>query len=442
MPHYRIELISLGDYEPLRGGVPDQETRRFANLGEALQLAREVRGATRLRGASGSSRLGDLLHEWIPGAARRQALRPKQPRLLRPVGLVGHWLGCATIAPNHLSAEGVSMYQATRQGHRRRDVLVLIGGTAVAWPLCARGQKAVPVIGFLHSGSSGPAGEFVAAFRQSLSDNGYAEGQNVSIEYRWAEGHFDRLPGMAAELVARRVDVIVAGGGSPPTIAAKGATTAIPIVFANVGTPVEQGLAASLARPGGNLTGISILLDELTQKRIDLLTDLVPQAKVIGFLVNPKNPINETTVGDPQQAARTKGVQIEILEASSDADIHAAFAALHGLRAGALLVSPDPLFFLNQDRIVALASQYAVPVMYGWRSFVLAGGLISYAPSIIRTYIQAAIYVSKILKGANPAELPIEQPTKFELVINLKTAKALGLTLPQWLLARADEVIE
>src|ERR1051325_5978752 len=246
---------------------------------------------------------------------------------------------------------------------------------------------------------------------------------------------------MAAELVARRVDVIVAAGGSPPTIAAKGATTAIPIVFANVGTPVEQGLAVSLARPGGNLTGISILLDELTQKRIDLLTDLVPQAKVIGFLVNPKN-INEITVGDPQQAARTKGVQIEILEASSEADINASFAALHGLRAGALLVSPDPLFFLNQDRMVALASQYAVPVMYGWRSFVLAGGLISYAPSIIRTYIQAAIYVSKILKGANPAELPIEQPTKFELVINLKTAKALGLTLPQSLLARADEVIE
>ena len=326
---------------------------------------------------------------------------------------------------------------------QRREALATLAGAVVAWPLAARAQqKAMPVIGFIHSGSPGPAADFVAAFRQSLSDNGYAEGQNVSIEYRWADGHFDRLPGMAAELVARRVDVIVAAGGSPPTIAAKGATTTIPIVFANVGTPVEQGLAESLARPGGNLTGISILLDELTQKRIELLTDLVPQAKVIGFLVNPKNPINEATVGNPQQAARAKGVRIEILEAGSEADINAAFTALHGLRADALLVSPDALFSLNQDRIVALASQYAVPAMYGWRQFVVAGGLISYAPSIIRTYIQTAIYVAKILKGANPAELPIEQPTKFELVINLQTAKGLRLTVPQSLLARADEVIE
>jgi putative tryptophan/tyrosine transport system substrate-binding protein len=325
----------------------------------------------------------------------------------------------------------------------RRREFISIAGSAAVWPLAARAQqKKMPVIGFLHSGSPGPAGPFVAAFRESLSDNGYAEGQNVLIEYRWAEGHFDRLAALAAELVARRVDVIVAAGGSPPTVAAKGATAAIPIVFANVGNPVEQGLAASLARPGGNLTGISILLDELTQKRIELLTELVPQARVIGLLVNPKNPTNETKVGDPRQAARAKGVQIEILEASSDTDINAAFAALHGLHGEALLVSPDPLFFLNQDRLVALASQYAVPVMYGWREFVVAGGLISYAPSVIRTYSQAAIYVAKILKGANQAELPIEQPTKFELVINLNTAKALGLTVPQSLLARADEVIE
>jgi putative ABC transport system substrate-binding protein len=325
----------------------------------------------------------------------------------------------------------------------RRELLILLGGATAVRPLAARAQqKKTPVIGFLHSGAPGPTGDFVAAFRHSLSENGYADGQNVLIEYRWAEGHYDRLPGMAAELVARRVDVIVAGGGSPPTIAAKGATTAIPIVFANVGNPVEQGLAASLARPGGNLTGISILLDELTQKRIELLTELVPQAKVIGFLVNPKNPINEATVGDPRRAARTKGAQIEILEAGSDSDINTAFTALHGLHADALLVSPDALFFLNQDRVVALASQYAVPAMYGWRQFVVAGGLISYAPSIIRTYVQTAIYVAKILKGANPAELPIEQPTKFELVINVTTAKALGLTVPQALLARADEVIE
>jgi len=325
---------------------------------------------------------------------------------------------------------------------RRREFISIASGAAVC-PLAARArQNKTPVIGFLHSGSPGPAGDFVAAFRQSLRENGYAEGQNVLIEYRWAEGHFDRLPALAAELVARRVDVIVAGGGSPPTLAAKGATAAIPIVFANVGNPVEQGLAASLARPGGNLTGISILLDELTQKRIELLTELVPQAQVIGLLVNPKNPTNETTVGDPRQAARTRGVQIEFLQASSDTDIDAAFAALHGMHGEALLVSPDPLFFLNRDRLVALAAEYAVPVMYGWREFVVAGGLISYAPSIIRTYTQTAIYVAKILKGANQAELPIEQPTKFELVINLKTAKALGITVPQSLLARADEVIE
>jgi putative tryptophan/tyrosine transport system substrate-binding protein len=289
---------------------------------------------------------------------------------------------------------------------RREFVQIGIATTLAAWPIAARAQqKAMPLIGFLHSGSLGPAGDFVTAFRQSLSENGYAEGLNVLIEYRWADGYVDRLPALAAELVARRVDVIVASGGSPPTIAPKRATAAIPIVFANVGNPVEQGLAASLARPGGNLTGISILLGELTQKRIELLTELVPQARVIGLLVNPKNPNNETTVGDPRHAARTKGARIEILEASSDTDINAAFAALHGLHGEALFVSPDPLFFLNQDRLVALAAQYAVPVMYGWRQFVVAGGLISYAPSIIRTYIQSAIYVAKILKGANPAEL-------------------------------------
>jgi ABC-type uncharacterized transport system substrate-binding protein len=325
---------------------------------------------------------------------------------------------------------------------RRREFISIAGGAAFC-PLAARAQqKKTPVIGFLHSGSPGPAGDFVAGFGQSLRENGYAEGQSVLIEYRWAEGHFDRLPALAAELVARRVDVIVAGGGTPPTLAAKGATAAIPIVFANVGNPVEQGLAASLARPGGNLTGVSILLNELTQKRIELLTELVPQAKVIGLLINPKNPTNETTVGDPRQAARTKGVQVEILEASSDTDINAAFAALHGLHGEALLVSPDPFFFLNQDRLVALAARDAVPVMYGWRQFVVAGGLISYAPSIVATYAQTGIFVAKILKGATPAELPIEQPTKFELVINLKTAKTLGLAVPQSLLARADEVIE
>jgi ABC-type uncharacterized transport system substrate-binding protein len=325
----------------------------------------------------------------------------------------------------------------------RRDLLALFGCAVALRPTAPSAQeKRLPVIGFLHGGSPGPAGDFVDAFRRSLSENGYIEGRQVTIEYRWAEGDFDRLPALAAELVGRRVDVLVAGGGTPATLAAKAATATIPIVFANVGNPVEQGLAASLARPGGNLTGISILSDELTQKRIELLSELVPRAKVVCLLVNPKNPANETTVGDPQGAARAKGVQIEILKASVDADIHAAFAALGRLHADALLISPDTLFFRNQDRVVALAAQHAIPVMYGWREFVVAGGLISYAPSIIGTYVQTGVYVAKILRGAKPGDLPIQQPTKFELVINLQTAKALSLTVPATLLARADEVIE
>jgi putative ABC transport system substrate-binding protein len=326
---------------------------------------------------------------------------------------------------------------------RRRELLFLLGGAAIGWPLAARAQqKAMPVIGFLSSNAPGPAAPLVAAFRQSLSDNGYVEGKNVAIEYRWAEARFDRLPAMAADLVGRKVDVIVAAGGTPPILAAKAATPTIPIVFANAGNPVETGLVASLARPGGNLTGVSILFAELTLKRIELLAELVPQARVIGLLVNPKNPTNETTVGDPRAAARTKGVQLAILKASSEAEIDAAFASLAPLQAGALIVSPDVLFTARREQVVALASRAALPAIYGWREFVEVGGLISYAPSVIGTYRQAAIYAAKILKGAKPADLPVEQPTQFELVINLKTAQALGLTVPQTLLARADEVIE
>jgi putative ABC transport system substrate-binding protein len=318
---------------------------------------------------------------------------------------------------------------------RRRELMLLVGGQ----------QKSMPVIGFLHSGSPGPAAPFVAAFHQSLSDNGYVVGQNLAIEYRWAEGRYDQLPALAADLVGRKVEVIVAGGGTPPVLAAKGATSTIPIVFANVGNPVETGLVASLARPGGNLTGFSILLGELVPKRIELLAELVPQATVIGLLVNPTNPANETnesTIRDVQEAARAKGMQLGILKASSESEIDAAFASLAQRHAGALIVAADPLFFIRREQLVALASRDAVPAAYAWREFVAAGGLISYGPSAAGTYRQVGIYVGKILKGAKPADLPVQQPTKFELVINLKTAKALGLTMPQTLLARADEVIE
>jgi putative ABC transport system substrate-binding protein len=325
----------------------------------------------------------------------------------------------------------------------RRELILLVLSGAPTGPRTLRAQqKAMPVIGFLSSNSPGPAAPLVAAFRQSLSDNGYVEGKNVSIEYRWAEARFDRLPALAADLVGRKVDVIVAAGGTPPILAAKGATSTIPIIFANAGNPVETGLVASLARPGGNLTGISIFFAELTLKRIELLAELVPQARVIGLLVNPKNPTNETAVGDPHEAARAKGVQLAILEASSEAEIDAAFASLARLQAGALTVSPDVLFSSRREQVVALASRAGVPAIYGWREFVDVGGLISYAPSVIGTYRQAAVYAAKILNGAQPADLPVEQPTTFELVINLKTAKTLGLTVPQALLARADEVIE
>jgi putative ABC transport system substrate-binding protein len=325
---------------------------------------------------------------------------------------------------------------------RRRELVLALGGTAITWPRVVRAQKAVPVIGFLHSGSPGPAGSNIAAFQRSLSENGFVTGQNVAIEYQWAESHFERLPAMAADLVGRKVDLIIAGGGTPSILAAKAATSTIPIVFANAGNPVETGLVVSLARPGGNLTGVSILFAELTLKRIELLAELVPQARVIGLLVNPKNPTNELTVGDPREAARTKGVQLLDLKAGSESEIDAAFAALVEMLAGALIVGADVLFMTVRNRLVALASRTAVPAIYAWREFVEAGGLISYAPSITGTYHQVGIYAAKILKGSKPGDLPVEQPTRFEVVINLKAAKALGVIVPPSLLARADEVIE
>jgi putative ABC transport system substrate-binding protein len=282
----------------------------------------------------------------------------------------------------------------------------------------------------------------VAALRQGLSETGYVEGQNLTIEYRSAESRFDRLPALAADLVGRKVDVIVAAGGDPAAPAAKNATSTIPIVFASGGDPVKDGLVASLARPGGNLTGVSFLTVELNPKRFELISELVPQAKVIALLVGPNIPTTEHMMPAVQEAARAKGVQLHILNASTESEIDAAFASLVQRQAGALVVSADPFFFYRREQIVALAARHAVPAIYDFREFATAGGLINYGPSLMAVYRQCGIYTGKILKGAKPADLPVLQPTTFELVVNLKTAKTLGLTIPPSILSRADEVIE
>jgi putative ABC transport system substrate-binding protein len=321
---------------------------------------------------------------------------------------------------------------------RRRELMMLLaGGLTVARPLRAQ-QRAMPVIGFLNGTSPGAAVPFVAAFHEGLSETGYVEGQNVAIEDRWAEDRYDRLPALAGDLVGRKVDVIAAFG-NVAALAAKSATSTIPIVFSSGDDPVELGLVASLARPGGNLTGVSIQVNELMPKRLELLSDLVPQARVIALLVNPNNTSVERMM---REAARAKGVQLLILKASTESEIDAAFATLVELQADALLVGADPFFTNRRDQLVALAARHPVPTIYEWREFAAAGGLISYGPSRTGTWRQVGIYAGKILKGAKPADLPVEQPTKFELVVNLKTAAALGLTIPPSILARANEVIE
>jgi putative tryptophan/tyrosine transport system substrate-binding protein len=325
---------------------------------------------------------------------------------------------------------------------RRREFITLVGGSVAAWPLAARAQQAnVPVIGFLNSGTATAYAPFAAAFRQGLSEAGYVEGRNVAIEYRWAEGHYERLTALADDLIRRQVTVIAATS-TPAALAAKAATSTIPIVFTAGVDPITAGLIGSLNRPSGNLTGVNNYLSALWGKRLELLQQLVPNAAVSGMLVNPNFPDAESQAKDVTEAARIIGQQVHIVNASSESDIDSAFATLVQLRVGALLVASDVFFTSHRDQIVALAARHALPTIYAVREFVFAGGLMIYAPDLRDGYRQAGIYVGQILKGAKPSDLPVVQPTKFDLVININTAKALGLAVPDKLLALADEVID
>jgi putative ABC transport system substrate-binding protein len=324
---------------------------------------------------------------------------------------------------------------------RRREVITLLGSAVAGWPLTARAQQpALPVVGML-SGSSAATATFLTGFREGLRDAGYIEGQNVVIEAQWAEGEYARLPVLAAELVHRPAVIIVASG-LPSVFAAKAATSTIPIVFISAGDPVQLGIVASLNRPGGNITGVNFFAVEVASKRLELLIELVPTVTVIGLLTNPNNPRTDLEIGQLQAAARTVGKQILVVKASGERDFDGAFETLVQERASAVLIPADPLFFLWREQLVALAARHALPAMYDVREFTADGGLLSYGLSLTDSYRLIAGQVARILKGAKPADLPILQPTKLELVVNLRTAKTLGLTIPESFLLRADEVIE
>ena len=326
---------------------------------------------------------------------------------------------------------------------RRREFIAFLCGIAVTRPLAVRAQQpTVPVIGLLGSASFQDRPHLLAAFRQSLNELGYVEGRTVAFEYRSAEGQYDRLPSLAAELVRDQVAVIVTSGAPASALAAKAATTTIPIVFATGGDPIALGLVASLNRPGGNITGVSLFNVVLVPKQLELVRELVPKAGVIAALVNPDNPNTETEVREMEEAARTLRLKVLVLRASTKEDFAFAFAEMVQQRVDAIIVSYDSFFLSQRDQLVALAARHSLPAVYHWREFAESGGLISYGTNLTDSYRQMGIYAGKILQGARPAELPVQQPTKFTLVINLKTAKALGVTVPPSLVTRADEVIE
>jgi putative ABC transport system substrate-binding protein len=326
---------------------------------------------------------------------------------------------------------------------KRRTFIAVLGGAAAAWPLAARAQQpAMPVIGYLSARSPDDTTHLVAAFNKGLGETGFIDSRNVTIDWSWGRGQYEQLPAMAAEFVRRRVALIVATGGEPAALAAKAATSTIPIVFSIGGDPVSQGLAASFSHPGGNTTGFTLLTNQLEPKRLGLLRQFLPQAAIIGFLVNPGFPPSERQLADAQTAARAMGLQIHVLRADTDGDIDAAFETITRERIAAVLVAAAPFFDTRRAKLVALAARHAVPAMYHFREFADAGGLVSYGIDPADVYRQIGVYAGRVLKGAKPADLPVMQATKFEFVINLKAARALGLEVPLGLTAAADEVIE
>ena len=324
---------------------------------------------------------------------------------------------------------------------RRREFITLLGGTVVTWPLAARAQAAIPVVGFLHYASADTFAHIAEAVRQGLKEAGYVEGQNVTIEYRWADGHYDRLPALAAELVHRQVTVITAGGNVAAQ-AAKAATAVIPIVFTSGADPVWSGLVGSLSRPGGNLTGASLVAAELAVKRLEVIRELLPHARAVAMIVNPNYPGAESEMAEVEAAGRVIGLHSQKVIAGDVPALETAFATISQMRVDAVTVGTDGFFITRREQIATLAARYAVPGIYPFPDFPAAGGLASYGASLADAYRQAGVYTGRVLKGAKAADLPITQPVKFELVINLKTAKALGLTIPPAVLSRADEVIE